>query len=176
MLNLSRVGIAIGSNLGDRYHYLLQAEEQLLKLPNCNNFCFSSIWDTVFLGENSAPPCLNAVVTFNTLLTPHELLATLLQIEQQNLRDRSHKNASRTLDLDLLFYGNETISDAKLTIPHPRMQERFFVLTPFAEIEPEWIHPSFDKSIELLEQELAEKFSKENFVTQSEHQFLSNRS
>lgn len=147
--------VALGSNLGDRYQYLLSARKQLLTLPQCDHFRFSSIYETASVGTvEGAPDYLNAVVCFDTYLNPYALLEALLRIENEYGRERPYVNAPRTLDLDLIFYGSEVIIDTALIIPHPRMHERFFVLTPLAEICPDLLHPVFDKTVKQMEQEL----------------------
>lgn len=158
--------VAIGSNVGDRHQYLLRAKEQLLKLPQCEYFCFSSIIETVSIGGGEvAPDYLNAVASFDTNLDPHQLLKKLHEIEFDNARKRTGLNAPRTLDLDIIFYGDEIISNPDLIIPHPRMHERFFVLTPLVEIAAEIRHPQLNKTVAELENELCKKYRKENFVS-----------
>ena len=95
--------IAIGSNLEDKHQHLLNAEKEILQLPKCSHFIFSSIYQTVSIGENEAPYYLNAVASFNTELNPYQLLEKLQKIEDNNERKRSYVNAPRTLDLDILF-------------------------------------------------------------------------
>jgi 2-amino-4-hydroxy-6-hydroxymethyldihydropteridine diphosphokinase len=167
--------VALGSNLGDRYRYLLSAEEELLTLTQCSNFHFSSIYQTAAMYNTESPDYLNAVVSFDTDLTPHNLLKELLAIENQYRRERAYINAPRTLDLDLLFYGSEVIADEELTIPHPRLHERFFVLTPLVEICPTIIHPLLNKTVESIEGELHQIAGRENYISKINEQFLSNR-
>lgn len=168
----ARAAVALGSNLGDRHQLLLNAKIGILKMPDCSNFVFSSIYETVPTGtKEDAPTYLNAAVIFDTNLQPHVLLDELLRIEKINDRERLYRNAPRTLDLDLLLYGDQTISDSILTVPHPRMQDRFFVLTPLAEIYGLAIHPVMHKSISELEMELMKKSSKEDFIQKTDYQF-----
>ena len=99
------------------------------------------------------PPYLNGAVVGETSLEPRDLLKALLAIERERGRERLTPRASRTLDLDLILYGDRIINGPDLVVPHPRFRERRFVLEPLAEIAPEWIDPVSGKSIKkLLEQ------------------------
>jgi 2-amino-4-hydroxy-6-hydroxymethyldihydropteridine diphosphokinase len=135
--------VALGANLGDAAAALRQAVQAIGDLPLTQVRQSSSLYKTAPLdtdaGEESAAPgndYLNAVVELETGLTAPALLGHLQQIEQQAGRERPYRNAPRTLDLDLLLYGSARIESAGLTLPHPRMTQRAFVLVPLAEIEP----------------------------------------
>jgi 2-amino-4-hydroxy-6-hydroxymethyldihydropteridine diphosphokinase len=128
-----RVAIALGSNLGDRQAHIDFAIGQLHRC--LTNVQVSSIHETAPEGvEEAQPDYLNAVITGDTHLGPHELLHTLLALERERGRTRQTFRASRTLDLDLIFYGAETIDTPELTVPHPRYRERAFVTEPLAEV------------------------------------------
>jgi len=120
--------------------------------------CRSSLYSTAPVGFASQPRFVNAVVAMETALTPRELLDELLAIEQQFGRDRvaNIANGPRTLDLDILFFGDLEISDPGLTIPHPRLAERAFVLVPLNEIAPQALDPVSGKTVSQLLQSLRE--------------------
>jgi len=135
--------IALGANLGDAAAALRQAAKAIAQLPHTELLKTSSIYKTAPLdtdaGEASPAPgddYLNAVVEIETGLTAPALLDHLQQIEQQAGRERPYRNAPRTLDLDLLLYGSARMESKRLTLPHPSMLQRAFVLVPLAEIEP----------------------------------------
>lgn len=144
-------GVALGSNLGDRARFLRMAAAKLVALPEVFRLRGSAIHETTPWGVGPSAPAqgdyLNAVVVFETTLAPQALLEALLAIERQAGRTRSGVlNAPRTLDLDLLFYGARCQSDPKLTLPHPRLAERTFVLAPLCDLEPAWVHPVLGKT------------------------------
>lgn len=144
--------IALGSNLGNRRAHLESALEQLRQTPGVEVLAVSRFWETEPVGGPPAQhPYLNAVCAVATELSPFELHRELLRIEQTHGRQRGEANAPRTLDLDLLLYGEEIIQSAELIIPHPRMHQRAFVLGPLAELAPTLIHPVLRRSVvELL--------------------------
>ncbi len=127
--------IALGANLGDTVASLRKAMNDLADLAGVCLVRRSSLYRTAPL-ESSGPDYLNAVVEITTCLTAPDLLTKLQILEQAAGRERTHRNAPRTLDLDILIYGEARVDSATLTIPHPRMNERAFVLVPLAEIAP----------------------------------------
>lgn len=131
--------VALGSNLGDRLAILREALRRLRQLGRIE--AVSSVYETDPVGYDDQPPFLNAVALLRTDLDPNTLLARLLAIEADLGRVRTFPNAPRTLDLDLLFYDDLILNAPDLTLPHPRLHERAFVLVPLAEIAPELIHP-----------------------------------
>ena len=133
--------IALGSNLGDREEHLRAAMDALAKLGSVA--AISSFYETAPVGNTSQPDFLNAVVELRTTFPPEELLAALLRIEKERGRDRSISppKGPRTLDLDLLSYDNVVLETLALTLPHPSLAQRRFVLVPLAEIAPQWKHP-----------------------------------
>jgi 2-amino-4-hydroxy-6-hydroxymethyldihydropteridine diphosphokinase len=134
------VAIAIGSNLGDRASHLAFARTRLSALLGA--FAVSSTHETApvdVVGEQSA--FLNAAAIGTTTLSPFELLDALLAIERERGRERPFRGAARTLDLDLVFYGDGAVVQDRLIVPHPRFRERRFVLAPLAEIAPFWHDP-----------------------------------
>ena len=136
--------VALGANLGDAVAALRQAVMAMNCLPLTEVRQTSSIYQTAPLATDSGseaaapgPDYVNAVVALETGLTAPALLEYLQQIEQLAGRERPYRNAPRTLDLDLLLYGGADIDSARLTVPHPRMMQRAFVLVPLAEIAPD---------------------------------------
>jgi 2-amino-4-hydroxy-6-hydroxymethyldihydropteridine diphosphokinase len=133
--------IGIGANLGDACANVLDAIERLARLPGARLVQASSLYRTAPI-DSSGDDYVNAVAALDTTLDAHALLQALLAIEQAHGRERPYRNAPRTLDLDLLLYGDEIIDDAPtLIVPHPRMHERAFVLAPLAEVSPDLVIP-----------------------------------
>jgi 2-amino-4-hydroxy-6-hydroxymethyldihydropteridine diphosphokinase len=128
--------IAAGANLGDARATVAQALRALGTPDDLRVLCCSSLYSTVPV-DATGPDYINAVVEISTLLTAPDLLARLHQIELNAGRKRPYRNAPRTLDLDILLYGNASIDSPTLKVPHPRMWQRAFVLVPLAEIAPQ---------------------------------------
>jgi 2-amino-4-hydroxy-6-hydroxymethyldihydropteridine diphosphokinase len=150
--------IALGSNLGDRRDYLDRALQALGQRAGISVEKVSRYYETDPVGGPPGQgPFLNAVVMIHTDLAPEELLGALLDVERSLGRLRQARHGPRTIDLDLLLYGDTVKSDARLTVPHPAMQERLFVLEPLAEIAPDAWHPVFARSVVELLSELRRK-------------------
>ncbi|WP_075793472.1 2-amino-4-hydroxy-6-hydroxymethyldihydropteridine diphosphokinase [Massilia putida] len=133
--------VGIGANLGDARANVLDAIELLSRLPGATLLQTSSLYRTAPI-DSSGDDYVNAVASLDTDLDAHALLQALFAIEQAHGRERPYRNAPRTLDLDLLLYGDQVIDDAPgLTVPHPRMHERAFVLAPLAEVAPGLVIP-----------------------------------
>ena len=132
--------VAIGANLGDARQTVRQAIETLNALPRSKVTAQSSLYRTA-PHEASGPDFINAVVALETGLEPLALLAELQAAELRAGRERPYRNAPRTLDLDLLSFGDQVIDTPALTLPHPRMRQRAFVLVPLAEIAPDQVSP-----------------------------------
>ena len=128
--------IALGANLGDAVAAVKQAMDAIGSLADTQVTRRSSLYRTAPI-EASGPDYINAVVEVSTTLPAPLLLDQLQSLEQGAGRERSYRNAPRTLDLDLLLYGDTQLQTPALTIPHPRMAERAFVLVPLAEIAPQ---------------------------------------
>ncbi|MDF2613727.1 MAG: 2-amino-4-hydroxy-6-hydroxymethyldihydropteridine pyrophosphokinae [Clostridia bacterium] len=133
--------LALGSNMGDKEMYLKQAitylkEHKSIRTGKCSSFLETEPW-----GYTDQERFLNAVLEVRTLLTPTELMTELLRIEQLLQRERIIKWGPRTIDLDILLYDDLVTSDEFITLPHPRMEEREFVLKPLCEIAPMLVHP-----------------------------------
>lgn len=151
---MTRAYIAAGSNLGDRSRNLEQARH-LLQTKGITLLQSSSVHETRPVGGPPQGDFLNAVWSVETELNAGELLNALLSVEKELGRVREVKNGPRSIDLDILFFGDFVISGNSLTIPHPRLHERLFVLEPLNEIAPGYIHPVLKKTIqELLEENL----------------------
>ena len=132
--------VALGANLGDAAQTLRDALHRLDHTPGLRLIHASSLYRTAPI-DSSGPDYLNAVAEVSTTLTAPAMLAALQAIELAHGRERPYRNAPRTLDLDLLLYGDARIESPALTVPHPRMGERAFVLVPLAEIAPNTVSP-----------------------------------
>lgn len=146
--------IGLGSNIGDREEKLKNAIFLLKETDGVEVAAVSSFYNTAPEGYVEQPDFLNAVVQINTTLTANELLEACGSIEEKMKRERVIRWGPRTIDLDILFYGDEIIMDKHLIVPHPRMQERIFVLEPLNEIAPQTIHPESGKTVHEMYQAL----------------------
>jgi len=142
------VYLSLGSNLGDRQHNLNMALELLSQRVNVRKV--SSTYETEPVGNPDQPLFLNQVVRIQTRLAPLELLTLIQGIEFKLGRIRDKPNAPRSLDIDILFYGDQVIKNRQLVVPHPRIEERAFVLVPLVEIAPKLIHPVSGKTAEKM--------------------------
>jgi 2-amino-4-hydroxy-6-hydroxymethyldihydropteridine diphosphokinase len=141
--------LSLGSNLGDR-EANLRLGISALDRPNLKPARISSLFETEPIGFRDQPWFLNLAVSVNTRFSPAELLELCFEIEMAQGRKRSIPNGPRTLDIDLLLYGDVVIHSANLIIPHPRLAERRFVLEPLAEIAPEAYHPVLKRTVRSL--------------------------
>jgi 2-amino-4-hydroxy-6-hydroxymethyldihydropteridine diphosphokinase len=146
-----RVFIGIGSNLGERRSNCREARQRIAQLPKTRVVKESSLYESEPHG-NAKTWFANSVIEVETELTSSELLKKLLAIEEEMGRKRvkGKKWGSRVIDLDILLYDNEIVDKRNLKIPHPRLQERRFVLLPLSELAPQLIHPSLNVSISEL--------------------------
>lgn len=142
--------IGLGSNLADPLVQVRQALIELESIPGTRVTARSSLYRTSPVGYLEQPDFINAVASVQTTLKPQALLAALLAIENRHGRRRTIRNAPRTLDLDLLLYGEEVFDQDGLTLPHPRLHERAFVLAPLAEIAPGAMVPGLGRLQDLL--------------------------
>lgn len=146
--------IGLGANLGAAAVMVRYSIDAIGRLSQVDLERCSSLYRTTPV-ESTGPDYVNAVVCVRTCRTAYSLLAALQQLELAALRERPYRNAPRTLDLDLLLYGEGRIDSATLTVPHPRMAQRAFVLVPLAEIAPDRVdaaqlHAVSDQSCQLL--------------------------
>lgn len=143
--------IALGSNLGERLQRIQGGVAAIEDTPEVKIVAISSVYETDPVDSTpDSGPYLNAVVLIDTTLTVHQLLDRALAIEDAFGRDRSVKNAPRTLDVDLIAVGQRVADDEQLTLPHPRAHQRAFVLVPWVEIDPEGEIPGLGFAADLL--------------------------
>ena len=133
--------VALGSNLQDPVGQVRSGLAALGRLPGTRLDMHSSLYRTAPVGKPDQPHFINAVARLDTHLDPDRLMQGLFAIEREHGRERGEPNAPRTLDLDLLLYGEQVIGREALTVPHPRMHERAFVLVPLAELAPDLAIP-----------------------------------
>lgn len=147
------VFLLLGSNLGDRKLFLQQAiahiEEGIAPIVQA-----SGVYETQSWGKTDAPDYLNQVLLLQTAMPAQMVLKKILSIELLLGRRREEKWGSRTIDIDILFYGDAVIDEPDLKVPHPEMHKRRFTLEPFAQIAPDFIHPLIKKNILQLKSEL----------------------
>ncbi|ANZ34179.1 2-amino-4-hydroxy-6-hydroxymethyldihydropteridine pyrophosphokinase [Staphylococcus carnosus] len=148
---MTKVYLGLGSNVGDREHQLKEALRLLDAQQGIKVTRVSSLYETAPVGYVDQPDFLNLCAEIETDLTPQAVLKNGLDIEQQLHRVRKERWGPRTLDIDILLYGNKIIEDQDLSIPHPRMAERAFVLIPLQEIAPEAINPRTQTKIKDIE-------------------------
>lgn len=145
-----RAYVAVGTNLGDRWGHLAAAAAALRATPGVAIVGASRVWDTPPLGPPQ-PRYLNAVLALETTLSARALLEALQAIEAAEGRTHAGPRwGPRTLDLDLLLYGEETIADPGLAVPHPGLGSRRFVLAPLAELAPALVVPGLERTVEAL--------------------------
>jgi 2-amino-4-hydroxy-6-hydroxymethyldihydropteridine diphosphokinase len=149
-MNLAQVYLSLGSNLGDRLRYLKKAIKAIEESGSAVIRKISPLYETEPVGNPDQPPFLNLVILIETDLKPFHLLECLLDIEQRLGRERNEKWGPRTIDVDILFYDERIINSDRLTLPHPRMHQRRFVLVPLTQINPNLLHPLLKKSMEDL--------------------------
>ena len=139
---MTRAYVGLGSNLGDREHMIWGAVHMLAFNPDVAVVAVSALRETDPVGYLDQPPFLNAAAALDTDLTPRALLDLLLTVERELGRTRdSPRFGPRTIDLDLLLYGDEIVDEPGLTVPHPRLHERVFALEPLAELDPDLVVP-----------------------------------
>jgi 2-amino-4-hydroxy-6-hydroxymethyldihydropteridine diphosphokinase len=155
-----RAYIGLGSNLGDREANLGLALEWLAKLPSVRVEATSPVYESAAVGPGDQGPYLNAAVELSCEQAPQALLEALLSIELRAGRDRGaevERWAARTLDLDLLFYADACIDQPGLSVPHPRLHERNFVLEPLCDLAPSFVHPREGVTIAELARKLRDE-------------------
>ena len=150
---MEMVFIGFGSNIGDRVDFCDRAVTLLSLLPHSRLHGVSLLYETEPVRDQIDPGegwFLNGVVQLETDIAPRSLLTTLQEIERALDRDEDNRSGPRTIDLDILFYGEHVIKEPGLTIPHPRLHQRRFVLMPMNELDPLWVHPTLNQSVAQL--------------------------
>ncbi|WP_444923305.1 2-amino-4-hydroxy-6-hydroxymethyldihydropteridine diphosphokinase [Microbulbifer sp. DLAB2-AF] len=158
---MERVFIGLGSNLSEPQKQLRSALAAMEEIPDCRLLRCSSFYHSAPIGPGEQPDYVNAVAELECALTPIGLLDQLQTIEQAHGRERSVRWGARTLDLDVLLFGEQQLDETRLQVPHPRMAERNFVLQPLAELDPQLQLPSGELLQQLLQdcpQNRLEKF------------------
>lgn len=145
---MNPVYLSLGSNVGDRLSYITQALSKLAKAGVVAEI--SSVYETPPWGKEDQRAFLNACVELRTNLSTDNLLTKLKQIESDLGRQERERWGPREIDIDILFYGDEQINEQRLTIPHPLLHERAFVLVPLTEIAADFIHPVMNKTVKDL--------------------------
>jgi 2-amino-4-hydroxy-6-hydroxymethyldihydropteridine diphosphokinase len=148
------VYLSLGSNVGDREAHLREALTRLAAIGRV--VAVSSFYETEPVEFTRQPWFLNCAVALETSKTPRELIAAILRIEEDMGRRRLQKKGPRSIDIDILLVGSLVVEEPELTIPHPAMHQRRFVLEPLAEIAPEVLHPVLNKTIRELRDALPE--------------------
>lgn len=144
--------IGIGSNLGDKLNNCLKAIDLIERIPGCLVEAQSDFFRTEPVGVEDQNWYVNCVISLQPDISVQQLLKNLLAIEAGLGRERKQKWNPRTIDLDIILFGQDLINEKNLTVPHPLMHERRFVLVPMVQLAPDLIHPVFEKSmIELLD-------------------------
>ncbi len=146
---MNKTYLLLGSNLGNPKEKLATAQQFIQKKIG-PIVCQSAIYQTAAWGNTQQPDFLNQVIIVNNKLDPQETMQTILGIEESMGRVRTEKNAARLIDIDILFYGKMIIDEKTLTIPHPFIAQRRFVLVPLDELSPLFIHPVLNKNIHEL--------------------------
>lgn len=141
--------LGLGSNLGERLDTLQRAVDQLARAPGVRLIASSRVWQSDPVGGPPQPDYLNAVLRLDTELAPLQLLDTCQAVEASLGRERTVRWGPRTIDIDLLLYGERRLADPRLTLPHPRMTARAFVVLPLLELDPEMRLPDGTRLVDI---------------------------
>jgi 2-amino-4-hydroxy-6-hydroxymethyldihydropteridine diphosphokinase len=166
MQYMNKVFLLIGGNMGDRLQNLHQAIT-LLSATCGPVIQQSAVYETAAWGKTDQAAFLNQALLLTTELSARELITTVLSVEEQMGRHRTERFGPRVIDIDIMFYNEDIINEPHLTVPHPQMQNRLFVLIPLNELAPMFVHPVLKKTIEQLLAECKDelpvtKFTPEN--------------
>lgn len=165
-----RIYLMSGSNQGNRAALLQSAIDALESYIPVEDLQCSAVFETAAWGLEEQPAFLNQAISFISDVCPRDLLTEVRRIESELGRQRIEVWGPRTLDLDILFFGNQIIEYPDLTIPHPRIQERRFVLAPMADLAPEFRHPVFGKTMSDLLNECPDHLPVHKYVSATETQ------
>ena len=166
-----RIFLALGSDLGDRLSYLQQAVDKLSRTEGLSLIKKSSVYRTLAWGVRDQTDYYNAVIEMLCQPCAPQLLQTVQRIELDLGRERHHKWAARTLDIDILLFGGQQLESEDLTVPHPLLSQRLFVLCPLAELAPEMVVPGLGRVDVLLQKQLQYE-KKENIKNKIEQILL----
>lgn len=155
---MEKAYLLLGSNLGDSKKNISDAVEFIRKEIGAVNKQ-SSLYQTASWGKTNQPDFINQVILIETILKPEQLLKNILVIEKKLGRERLEKWGSRTIDIDVLFYGDQIVSEKDLTVPHPFLHQRRFTLMPLMELDPNLVHPVLKATIKQLFDELDDHLS-----------------
>lgn len=155
---MPKIYLLLGSNLGDRETYLKKSRKLLAREIGAIERS-SGLYETASWGKTDQPDFINQVVEITSDMEPRKVLEKILAIEKELGRVREEKWGSRTIDIDVLFYGNKIINEPDLIIPHPFLQQRRFALEPLMELDPELEHPLLKRSVKQLLTNLTDTLS-----------------
>ena len=149
--------LSLGSNVGDREAYLESAIKEINQLPYVSLLSTSQVYETEpESGNENEPIFLNQCCAVETALPPEELFYLLMEIEKKLGRESKSDRKPRTMDIDIVLYGSDVVLNDDLTIPHPLMHQRLFILMPLADIAPNVVHPILGKTMSELLEEIVE--------------------
>ncbi len=166
---MTLVYLGLGSNMGNRRLNLTEAFHHLSLLDKSEKFRSSKIYESNPVDGSNQPLYLNSVVEFETELLPEELLSGCVKIENLmgRLRNPENRFEARVIDIDILFFGNETIKTEKLTVPHYDIQNRSFFLKPMMDLNPDFFHPEMNLSVSELYKQLETRLNIHEFVLEN---------